>query len=94
MASSWLGLNPGTHLRFERVLLAQRGAERRRLHVPPRAHARMHAVQPPLPQVFAQYREQGVLLWRGFTFDDFANQVGAVRRTSLLPLLAASPCPG
>lgn len=25
-------------------------------------------------QVFTQYREQGVLLWRGFTFRDFANQ--------------------
>ncbi|KAI8467290.1 MAG: thiamine diphosphate-binding protein [Monoraphidium minutum] len=28
----------------------------------------------PQDQVFAQYREQGVLLWRGFSFDDFANQ--------------------
>jgi len=28
-----------------------------------------------LLQVFAQYREQGVLLWRGFSFTDFANQV-------------------
>jgi hypothetical protein len=28
----------------------------------------------PSYQVFAQYREQGVLLWRGFSFDDFANQ--------------------
>ncbi|KIY97146.1 2-oxoisovalerate dehydrogenase E1component, alpha subunit [Monoraphidium neglectum] len=28
----------------------------------------------PKDQVFAQYREQGVLLWRGFSFDDFANQ--------------------
>jgi hypothetical protein len=26
-------------------------------------------------QVFSQYREHGVLVWRGFTFDDFANQV-------------------
>jgi hypothetical protein len=29
-----------------------------------------------LPQVFSQYREQGVLLWRGFSFRDFADQVG------------------
>jgi TPP-dependent pyruvate/acetoin dehydrogenase alpha subunit len=28
-----------------------------------------------LLQVFSQYREHGVLVWRGFTFDDFANQV-------------------
>jgi TPP-dependent pyruvate/acetoin dehydrogenase alpha subunit len=28
-------------------------------------------------QVFSQYREHGVLLWRGFSFDDFANQVKA-----------------
>lgn len=28
-------------------------------------------------QVFSQYREQGVLLWRGFSFRDFADQVGA-----------------
>lgn len=28
----------------------------------------------PDDEVFAQYREQGVLLWRGFTFEDFANQ--------------------
>jgi hypothetical protein len=28
-------------------------------------------------QVFSQYREHGVLLWRGFSFDDFANQVRA-----------------
>jgi 2-oxoisovalerate dehydrogenase E1 component alpha subunit len=25
--------------------------------------------------VFTQYREHGVLLWRGFTFDDFAKQL-------------------
>lgn len=25
--------------------------------------------------VFSQYREHGVLVWRGFTFDDFANQL-------------------
>ncbi|GBF89985.1 2-oxoisovalerate dehydrogenase subunit alpha mitochondrial-like [Raphidocelis subcapitata] len=28
----------------------------------------------PQDQVFSQYREHGVLLWRGFSFDDFANQ--------------------
>lgn len=28
----------------------------------------------PGDEVFAQYREQGVLLWRGFSFEDFANQ--------------------
>lgn len=28
-------------------------------------------------QVFSQYREQGVLLWRGFSFRDFADQVRA-----------------
>jgi TPP-dependent pyruvate/acetoin dehydrogenase alpha subunit len=28
-----------------------------------------------LLQVFSQYREHGVLVWRGFSFDDFANQV-------------------
>lgn len=26
-------------------------------------------------EVFCQYREQGVLLWRGFQLDDFANQL-------------------
>lgn len=26
-------------------------------------------------QVFAQYREQGVLLWRGFTLRQFADQL-------------------
>ena len=26
-------------------------------------------------QVFAQYREQGVLLWRGYTLPQFANQL-------------------
>lgn len=29
----------------------------------------------PTLQVFSQYREHGVLVWRGFSFDDFANQV-------------------
>lgn len=28
----------------------------------------------PQDKVFAQYREQGVLLWRGFTLHEFANQ--------------------
>jgi 2-oxoisovalerate dehydrogenase E1 component alpha subunit len=37
--------------------------------------------------VFAQYREQGVLLWRGYTFDQFANQVRR-RGTSRLALPA------
>lgn len=32
-----------------------------------------------LMQVFTQYREHGVLLWRGFSFDDFANQVSTHR---------------
>jgi 2-oxoisovalerate dehydrogenase E1 component alpha subunit len=26
-------------------------------------------------QVFAQYREQGVLLWRGYSLREFANQL-------------------
>jgi 2-oxoisovalerate dehydrogenase E1 component alpha subunit len=26
--------------------------------------------------VFSQYREQGVLMWRGFTVQDMAHQVG------------------
>uniref|UniRef100_A0A383WPL1 3-methyl-2-oxobutanoate dehydrogenase (2-methylpropanoyl-transferring) n=2 Tax=Tetradesmus obliquus TaxID=3088 RepID=A0A383WPL1_TETOB len=29
----------------------------------------------PRDMVFSQYREHGVLLWRGFSFDDFANQL-------------------
>jgi TPP-dependent pyruvate/acetoin dehydrogenase alpha subunit len=32
----------------------------------------------PRDMVFSQYREHGVLLWRGFSFDDFANQVSCV----------------
>jgi hypothetical protein len=34
--------------------------------------------------VFSQYREHGVLLWRGFSFDDFANQVGLAQRSCCL----------
>lgn len=29
----------------------------------------------PKDMVFSQYREHGVLLWRGYSFDDFANQL-------------------
>jgi TPP-dependent pyruvate/acetoin dehydrogenase alpha subunit len=35
-------------------------------------------------QVFSQYREHGVLLWRGFSFDDFANQVSSCEIKLLL----------
>lgn len=34
-----------------------------------------HVSTLPPCQVFAQYREQGVLLWRGYTLQDFSNQV-------------------
>jgi TPP-dependent pyruvate/acetoin dehydrogenase alpha subunit len=36
-------------------------------------------------QVFSQYREHGVLLWRGFSFDDFANQVGSSQLSRCWP---------
>jgi 2-oxoisovalerate dehydrogenase E1 component alpha subunit len=31
----------------------------------------------PDDEVFAQYREAGVLMWRGFTLQNFADQVRA-----------------
>jgi 2-oxoisovalerate dehydrogenase E1 component alpha subunit len=31
-------------------------------------------------EVFAQYREQGVLLWRGYTYDDFCQQCCSTRK--------------
>jgi hypothetical protein len=46
----------------------------------------------PADQVFTQYREQGVLLWRGFSFRDFANQArlgGGVRVRGALQAAAA-----
>lgn len=30
---------------------------------------------PPVDMVFGQYREPGVLMWRGFTLENFADQV-------------------
>ena len=41
----------------------------------------------PEDHVFSQYREHGVLLYRGFSFHDMANQVTAARRShAQLPL--------
>jgi 2-oxoisovalerate dehydrogenase E1 component alpha subunit len=52
----------------------------------------------PASQVFSQYREHGVLVWRGFTFDDFANQVSGpaarqalARQAERLPVAASLP---
>jgi len=40
-------------------------------------HAGSAMALAPDDEVYAQYREAGVLLWRGFSLQDFADQVRA-----------------
>ncbi|KAF8068400.1 2-oxoisovalerate dehydrogenase subunit alpha 2 [Scenedesmus sp. PABB004] len=61
--------------------VVRRGAAQGGGPAPPAACAQPPTTTAPAPaarpaaQVFSQYREHGVLLWRGFTFDSFANQL-------------------